>query len=104
MTERGIQRLFCQWCPHDCEDREKDPLTQEERDGCVASGGFADAFMGSTVREILTKAEKGMLYEILDPPTNYIEIAGNHPRLKEYHPMWGKRLASSSIEGESDGS
>lgn len=40
--EAGQKRLFCQWCPNDCEDRKKDPLTDEERGGCVASSGFAE--------------------------------------------------------------
>ena len=36
------KELFCEWCPNDCRDREKDKLTDEERAGCVASGGFAE--------------------------------------------------------------
>lgn len=41
--EKELKELFCQWCPNDCQDREKDKLTDEERAGCVASGGFAQA-------------------------------------------------------------
>ena len=40
--EKELRELFCKWCLHDCKDREIDPLTDEERAGCVASGGFAE--------------------------------------------------------------
>lgn len=29
--------LYCKWCPNNCKG-----LTNEERKGCLASGGFAD--------------------------------------------------------------
>lgn len=32
-----LQDLYCKWCPLDCEG-----LTNEERHGCLASGGFVD--------------------------------------------------------------
>ena len=36
-----LRELFCGWCPNDCRDRDSEPLTDEERAGCVASTGFA---------------------------------------------------------------
>jgi hypothetical protein len=32
-----IQKLYCKWCPKDCQN-----LTIEEKLGCLASGGFAE--------------------------------------------------------------
>ena len=34
-----LQKLFCVWCPQDCQG-----LTEEERKGCLASGGFIDTY------------------------------------------------------------
>lgn len=36
-VEFDAQKLFCVWCPNDCQG-----LTNAEKEGCVASSGFAN--------------------------------------------------------------
>ena len=54
--ERSVQRGYCQWCPQGCATRlpRKTRLTQEERDGCVASEGFASEWVES-IRNMLSE-------------------------------------------------
>lgn len=41
--------LFCTWCPQDCD------VTQEEKLGCLAAGGFVDELLPET------KAGQGLM-------------------------------------------
>ena len=68
MREQALKELFWEWCPNDCRDRKKDPLTDEERAGCVASGGFAEEAIalevaGVPLSELIEKAESGELVD-----------------------------------------
>lgn len=39
MEAKELINLYCKWCPKDCKG-----LSEEERQGCLAAGGFVDEF------------------------------------------------------------
>lgn len=49
----GIEwwRVYCKWCPNDCQE-----LTDEERKGCLAAGGFHDEAI-QTVKKAIEGVE-----------------------------------------------
>ncbi len=68
------KELFCEWCPNDCREREKDKLTDEERAGCVASGGFAEESVKEMAEMGAVLKVEGALPEVDDA---YKDFGGN---------------------------
>lgn len=52
-VRKVIQELYCKWCPHDCQ------LTEEDKLGCVASGGFVDEMLPYLELEMQREREEG---------------------------------------------
>lgn len=67
MNQIELQDLYCKWCPHDCQG-----LTDEERHGCLASGGFADDYFNSFQGELISDEEIDALYPTEDEIQSFL--------------------------------
>lgn len=59
MTAEGLKELFCEWCPKECENLQGNPLTDEERAGCVAAIGFETAALDAAIEQAKRVAMTG---------------------------------------------